>query len=121
MTLTEVQAGQSVRVRTAKLSLQTIFSWFLGINKRIARKLKPWVSPGDVEIYAKYDELVVMYAGKAPTPLIVDIGGGKHCSFAQAVPRDGSLRIVGVDISEDELSYNDEVDERRVADATKSL
>ena len=121
MTLTEVHAEPLRRGRTPKLSLQAVFSWFLGINKRIARKLKPWVSPGDVEIYAKYDELVTTYAGKTPTPLIVDIGGGKHCSFAQHVPRDGSLRIVGVDISEEELSYNDEVDERRVADATKSL
>ena len=31
------------------------------------------------------------------------------------------MRIVGVDISDEELAYNDLVDEKRVADATKSL
>jgi hypothetical protein len=110
----------TARDRSPHASIAAVLRWFLQVNKRVARRLKPRLSPGDVEIDDTYDTLVASYARQAPTPVIVDVGGGKHCSFAHLVPRDGSLRIVGVDISEDELAHNDQVDEKRVADATKS-
>jgi len=111
----------TAQLRTLLAPIASLLRWFLQANKKVARRLKPRLSPGDVDMYNKYDALVASYASEAPTPVIVDVGGGKHCSFAHLVPRDGSLRIVGVDISEQELAYNDLVDEKRVGDATKSL
>jgi SAM-dependent methyltransferase len=96
------------------------FAWFITANKRIARRLKPYLSPSDVEIHHRYDELVADHARKAPTPLIVDVGGGKHCSFAHLLDR-RAVRIVGVDVSADELAHNVDVDETRVADVTKEM
>jgi SAM-dependent methyltransferase len=54
-------------------------------------------------------------------PLIVDIGGGKSCSFAGGVDRSTGARIVAVDISEEELRQNMDVDDKRQADIARGL
>jgi ubiquinone/menaquinone biosynthesis C-methylase UbiE len=48
----------------------------------------------------------------------LDIGGGKKCKYA-ADKR--TYKIIGIDISDDELKYNNDVDERIVADITKAI
>ena len=52
---------------------------------------------------------------------VVDLGGGRGCAYAAAVPPDRSVRLVAVDISPDELAYNEDVDERVVADVAAGL
>jgi ubiquinone/menaquinone biosynthesis C-methylase UbiE len=55
----------------------------------------------------------------ASAGLVVDIGGGRRCLFAKH--RRSAATIVAVDISPEELSHNEDVDRRIVADATKKL
>jgi len=64
-------------------------------------------------------ELTVARAMNASAGLIVDIGGGRRCVFAKH--RRSAAKIVAVDISAEELSHNEDVDERIVADATTQL
>jgi ubiquinone/menaquinone biosynthesis C-methylase UbiE len=64
-------------------------------------------------------ELTVARAMNAKAGLVVDIGGGRRCVFAKH--RRSAAKIVGVDISAEELSHNEDVDDRIVADATKRL
>jgi ubiquinone/menaquinone biosynthesis C-methylase UbiE len=52
---------------------------------------------------------------------VVDVGGGRSCAFADAVPRDRGVRIVAVDISSEELAHNEDVDETRVSDVAQGL
>jgi SAM-dependent methyltransferase len=51
----------------------------------------------------------------------VDLGGGRRCDYAAAVPRDRAVRLVVVDISAEELTHNTDADETVVADVAKGL
>ena len=68
-----------------------------------------------------YDETVANYYQHCARPIVADIGGGRSCSFARLIDRSSGTRIVAVDISEDELSHNRDVDEKRVADVRVGL
>ena len=63
--------------------------------------------------------LVAARAMNASAGLVVDIGGGRRCLFAKY--RRSAAEIVAVDISPEELSHNEDVDRRIVADVTKKL
>jgi Methyltransferase domain len=64
-------------------------------------------------------ELAVERGMNASAGLVVDVGGGRRCVFAKH--RRSAAKIVAVDMSAQELSHNEDVDERIVADATKEL
>jgi SAM-dependent methyltransferase len=51
----------------------------------------------------------------------VDLGGGRRCEYAAAVPRARGVRAIAVDISPEELSHNRDVDETVVADVSRGL
>jgi len=42
---------------------------------------------------------------------VLDLGGGRRCVYAQAVPADRDIRLVAVDISAEELAANEDVTE----------
>lgn len=52
---------------------------------------------------------------------VVDLGGGRRCVYAAAVPPGRDLRLVAVDVSAEELAANDDVDETRVANVAEGL
>lgn len=68
-----------------------------------------------------YAEEVTRLMNERPGLVVVDVGGGKTCHFANR--RDAALgtKIVAVDISAEELESNTDVDEKRVADVTREL
>ena len=47
--------------------------------------------------------------------------GGRSCRFAELRRQESGVRIVGVDVSDDELKHNEDVDERIVADVVQGL
>jgi ubiquinone/menaquinone biosynthesis C-methylase UbiE len=51
----------------------------------------------------------------------VDLGRGRQCASATAVPRERDVRLVAVDISAVELSHNHDADETAVADVARGL
>ena len=53
--------------------------------------------------------------------VVVDVGGGRHCSFAHQLRPDREAHVVAVDISPEELAANTSVDETRVADVVEQL
>lgn len=63
--------------------------------------------------------LAIALAMNANAGIVVDVGGGRRCVFAKH--RRSAAKIVAVDISAEELSHNEDVDERIVADATERL
>jgi ubiquinone/menaquinone biosynthesis C-methylase UbiE len=72
--------------------------------------------------YRHYDDLVgEAAAALEPGSAVVDLGGGRKCSFADQVDRSNGTRIVAVDISDEELRANDSVDETVVADVSAGL
>ena len=59
--------------------------------------------------------------GLPPGSAIVDLGGGRHCPFGDEVNRAQGIRVIAVDISQEELDANRTVDETRVADVAAGL
>lgn len=53
--------------------------------------------------------------------VFVDLGGGRSCVYADSVPRDRGVRLVAVDVSEEELAANRDADETIVADVAEAL
>jgi SAM-dependent methyltransferase len=51
----------------------------------------------------------------------VDLGGGRRCVFAPAVPRGRGVRLISVDISAEELALNHVADDVMVADVSTGL
>jgi SAM-dependent methyltransferase len=76
----------------------------------------------DVQLYARYEADVLAAVRALPDgALVVDLGGGRECSFARQIRPSQDVRIVAVDISPAELAANTSVRETRVADVTKAL
>jgi ubiquinone/menaquinone biosynthesis C-methylase UbiE len=53
--------------------------------------------------------------------IVVDIGGGKKCIYSAERMSFKQNKIIVVDISEEEIQYNEDVDEKIVADVTKFI
>ena len=89
----------------------------LRISQRIGRRFE-----SSTRFYREFDARVAEAARTLPSgSLIVDLGGGRSCRFADAVDREGGTRIVAVDVSEEELAANRDVEETRVADVAAGL
>jgi SAM-dependent methyltransferase len=95
---------------------------FLATNRWISRRIGTGLPQARDDIQLIYEramsERLESLAGPA---IVVDVGGGQRCHFARFRPADGGIRIIAVDVSAEEMATNDDVDEKRVADATKEM
>jgi SAM-dependent methyltransferase len=53
--------------------------------------------------------------------VVLDLGGGRSCIYAKEVEPPGRVRLIAVDISREELAFNVDVAETRVADVAEHL
>ena len=90
-------------------------------NRQASRFLEARLPQARVNTQHIYEQTVAEYMNARPGQLVVDVGGGKRCSFAQHRRPELGTRIVAVDVSADELAANTDVDEKRVADVTGGL
>ena len=94
---------------------------FLELNRRFSRRYDSRVESTD-RFYRRYDTKVIDAArALQPGSAIVDLGGGRHCPFADEVDRSNGTRIIAVDISKDELEANETVDKAVVANVAEGL
>ncbi len=76
----------------------------------------------DKPFWQRFDHLVRDAARSVPDgATIIDLGGGRRCTYTAAVPRERGARIVAVDISSEELALNDQVDATAVANVAEHL
>jgi SAM-dependent methyltransferase len=100
-------------------TLRRFFHFNTELSGELERRL---AITSDMALWRHFHELVNESVGAlADGATFVDLGGGRRCQYASAVPRDRSVRVVAVDISADELAHNQDVDERLVADVTRGL
>ena len=92
---------------------------FLDANRRLSARMD---RREDAALYARYDDEVAHALSVLPPgALVVDVGGGRTCSFADRIPDDADVTIVAVDISAEELAANQTADETRVADVSRHI
>lgn len=94
---------------------------FFAFNQRLCKKIEPYLPQNRPRIYKTYSKIVGHYMNLRPHQIVVDIGGGKSCSFRKYRKAHLQSKIIAVDISAQELEHNDDVDEKRVADAVCNL
>ena len=103
--------------------MATLVRRLVDFNKRLSAKLEKHLPQAKEDLYALYDRTVAEHVSHLPeASLVVDVGGGRSCSFAAYLDKlRGPVRLIAVDISEEELRHNSDVDETRVADAGAGL
>jgi len=80
-----------------------------------------WVE-SDQPLWRRFEATVrEAVAGLPDGATFVDLGGGRSCVYADAVPRDRGVRLVAVDVSQAELDANQDADEKVLADVAAGL
>jgi ubiquinone/menaquinone biosynthesis C-methylase UbiE len=78
--------------------------------------------PSDKSLWQSFEREAAELIGELPDgATVLDLGGGRRCVYAGAVPEDRDIRLVAVDLSEEELALNHTVDETRRADVSEEL
>jgi SAM-dependent methyltransferase len=95
---------------------------FVSANKRACKAIEPYLPHVRADLQTRYDETVAAHMNTLHAgAVVVDVGSGKECRFARLRRGGTDIRIVGVDVSDDELVENRDVDEKRVADVGTGL
>lgn len=96
---------------------QAFFAANVRASRRIARALR---IPGDAPFWQRFErEARELLAELPPGATALDLGGGRRCVYAAAIPDRGAVRLVASDVSADELALNRDVDETVVAEAAR--
>jgi SAM-dependent methyltransferase len=103
---------------TAGPAVVAIIQRFARANQRVSKYVeRRFEIESDKPLWRRFDSTVVEEIGKLPKDsTVVDVGGGRRCTFASATAAKRSYRLVSVDIAPEELALNDVADETRVGD-----
>lgn len=99
--------------------LRRWFGWNVRVSSTLERRLR---IESDRALWSRFRQRVIDSLVDLPDGgTFVDLGGGRRCEYADAVPRSRAVRLVAVDISASELAHNHDADETIVADVAKGL
>lgn len=92
---------------------------FFAVNVKASRRIAGALRiPSDKPFWRRFEaEAGRTLAALPPGSSAVDLGGGRRCVYAGALPDRGAVRLIAVDVSAEELALNTDVDETAVADA----
>jgi len=94
---------------------------FIEMNRRLCAAITPFLPQAKLQIFDLYGKVVGRYMNCRPDQVVVDVGAGKTCPFAQYRRPEQRTKIVGVDMSAKEMQENQDLDEKHVADITGGL
>jgi SAM-dependent methyltransferase len=119
-----MRAAEATPVKAAALVFAaTQLKRLFAASDRAATSIerRGWVE-SDQPLWRRFEASVRDALGELPEwGVFVDLGGGRSCVYADAVPRDRGVRLVAVDVSEEELAVNPDADEKIVADVARGL
>jgi SAM-dependent methyltransferase len=95
-------------------------SAFIRANQRLSARARKKLFEPEV-LGERYLERIATLMHDRRLDVVVDVGGGRSCHFADSRPPGAGTRIVAVDAAADELTLNEDVDETIVADASRGL
>ena len=103
------------------LAMQALRAITASTRVAVAVEDRGWVE-SDQPFWRRFEQRVREALQELPDgATFVDLGGGRACVYADAVPRERGVRLVAVDISAEELALNTVADETRVADVARGL
>ena len=92
---------------------------FFQANREAARKMRNYLPQREHLPFRDYEEVVAQYMNRLGSPVVLDVGGGRKCSFSQYRPL--GAKLICLDISPEELAHNEDADELVLADATREI
>ena len=92
-------------------TFESLVRWNMHICDRLTPAVEYRTHP-----YPQFDQYVADFLNSHDGVTLVDIGAGRHCDYSNRLVR-RPRRVVGIDISGDELALNPFLDERIEADA----
>ncbi len=97
-----------------------VFRSFVRANRLICAAIERRLPQRRLDISLFYERTVGEKMRELPAgSIVVDAGGGRLCPYAEYKP--AGLRIIAVDVTDEDLRRNVEADEWRVADITSHL
>jgi 2-polyprenyl-6-hydroxyphenyl methylase/3-demethylubiquinone-9 3-methyltransferase len=94
---------------------------FFAINRRACLRIERYLPQAREDIFEVYVKRVAHHVNSLPSPIVVDVGGGKSCPFARYIGCAARATIIAVDVSREELAGNHTVQARLVSDVAKAL
>jgi ubiquinone/menaquinone biosynthesis C-methylase UbiE len=88
---------------------------------RACDRIGRYLPQARTDVYELYRRAVGQYMNSRTGQVVVDVGGGRSCTFAKLRDPTKKTKIIAVDISAEELKHNTDVDERRIADVVRGL
>lgn len=98
-----------------------MFRAFFAANRRLCIRIEHYLPYQTTNLTDLYVKVVAQYMNSRAGGVVVDVGGGRRCLFARYRDPAAQAKIIAVDISEEKLSHNADVDEKRVADISQGL
>jgi SAM-dependent methyltransferase len=92
---------------------------FMRLNRRCSLWMAQWLPNARAHTYRVYPEVVADRLRADNPPLVLDVGGGKTCVYAERRPGGWTGRVIAVDIAPEELRHNTVVDGRVVLDGSR--
>jgi ubiquinone/menaquinone biosynthesis C-methylase UbiE len=99
---------------------RTLVEW----NRRVCWALTPHLPQAKIDLEhlnRRYEELLAEAMSTESALLVVDAGAGKESRFVRGRSAVSAAKVVGVDVSADELALNRDVDEKCVVDVETGL
>jgi ubiquinone/menaquinone biosynthesis C-methylase UbiE len=94
---------------------------FITLNKTACKKLRDHLPKAKNNIFELYEKLVTDYLNLKRDQIILDVGGGKCCPFAEHKDPTQNAKIITLDLSEEQVRENHDVDEKLIANIMRPL
>lgn len=94
---------------------------FIQANQAFCAKLELVLPTAKGHTFRQYPGAVAERIREGGLRCIADVGGGKTCAYADLLPEGWQGRIIAMDISPEELVFNQTVDLRLVSDVTRGI
>lgn len=118
MALTDERLAPPARRFVATQAVRVVSA---SVRVAVAMEERGWCE-SDQPFWRRFERTVRQALQEVPDDgTFVDLGGGRSCVYAAAVPRDRGVQLVAVDISAEELAHNTFADETRVANVAERL
>ena len=101
---------------------KSVIRRFIDANNRASSRTDDRLNPDHGQLELVFDDTVDRALKDLPPgATVADLGAGRRSGFADCLPEHPTLKVVGVDISADELAQNQDVTEVRVANIVEEM
>ena len=81
-----------------------MFQKFVTANRKVCSRIEPHLPQARTNIFELYKRLISHYMNSRTGQVVVDVGGGRSCPFANYRDPATKAKIIAIYVSEEELN-----------------